>query len=116
MLKRLIQIKTFLLALFVSVQCALADEIPNIAQGLPSDVQSNQLAQKIVNIALKVGELAGAVCVIMLVYAGYKFVTATTEKERAEAKELLKNIFIGLAIVSLAVMIVAFLANAIKTA
>jgi len=114
MFKRLIQVKTFLLALFVSVQCALADNIPDITTGLPTDVQAKTLADKIVAIATGVGALAGAIAVVALIYAGFVLTTATDERRKAEAKDLLKNIFVGLALVGLAVMIVGFVAKLIK--
>ena len=117
MLKRLIQVKTFLLVLFVLAQCALAQTqngIPDITTGLLTDVQAKTLADKIVAIATGVGALAGAIAVVALIYAGFILTTATDERRKAEAKDLLKNIFIGLFLVGLAVMIVGFVAKLIK--
>lgn len=92
---------------------ALAAENPDIATGL-DNVDSATMADKIISIATGVGALAGAVAVVMLIYAGIKMATATNEQGQAQAKGMIINVLIGLAVVGLAVMIVGFIAYLIK--
>jgi len=114
MLKRFVQVKVFLLSLLVTAQCALAaDNMPDITTGLPTDVQAKTLADKIVAIAVGAGALIGAVAVGMLIYVGFNLATATGDRKKAEIKEHATNIFIGLGVVALAVMIVGFAAKLI---
>ena len=80
----------------------------SVGAGLKQSVDSDVLAGKIISIAGGIGALAGAVCIAMLVYAGIRLTTATNEKTRAEAKDHIKHALMGVAIVALAVLIVAF--------
>ena len=86
---------------------------PDITTGL-TNVKASDLATKIINIATGIGAVAGAIAVAALIYVGFRMATATDERTRAEAKAHMMQILIGLGIIGLAVMVVAFIAFVIK--
>jgi predicted permease len=85
-----------------------------VGAGLEQSVTADVLANKIIAIAGAIGGLAGAICIAMLVYAGIRLTTATNEKTRAEAKDHIKHALIGVAIVALALLVVAFIVTILK--
>ena len=85
---------------------------PNITAGL-GNVQADTLANKIVSIAIKGAAVAGAVAAFMLTYLGFKLKTSG-ERDRAETKEQIVWVFIGLALVGCAALIAGFAASAIS--
>ena len=104
---------TLLLAmLFLAAVPAMAADSVDITAGL-SNVDKSALAQKIIAIATGIAALAGAIGVISLIYAGFRFMSGG-EKERAEAKQQIIFTFAGLGLTGLAVMIVGFIAYLIK--
>jgi uncharacterized membrane protein YidH (DUF202 family) len=86
----------------------------DITAGL-SPVTAEVLAQKIVSIAITGAAVGGAVAAIMLTYLGFKLKTAS-ERDRAETKEHVVWVFIGLALVGCAAIIAGFAATTIKGA
>lgn len=101
----------FLFAVSVS---AFAAENVDITAGL-TEVSSNDVAKKIIYVAVGGAAISGSVAVGMLIYLGYRLKTAT-EQKRAEVFEHIKYVFIGLAVVSLAVVTVGFYAFLLKKA
>ena len=85
---------------------------PDITLGLGS-VNADTLANKIVSIAIKGAAVAGAVAAFMLTYLGFKLKTSG-ERDRAETKEQIVWVFIGLALVGCAALIAGFAASAIS--
>jgi amino acid transporter len=85
----------------------------DITAGL-GQVDNATLAEKIIGIATGIGAIAGAIAVAALVYVGFRMATAVDERARAEAKEHMMQILIGLGVIGLAVMIVGFIAYLIK--
>lgn len=100
--------------IFIFPAVAFAAENPDISTGL-ENVDKNALADKIINIATGAGALAGAVAVVMLVYVGYRMVTATNENGRAEAKGHFVQVLLGLGVVGLSIMLVGFVCSLIKS-
>ena len=91
---------------------AMTPPAPDITLGLGS-VQADTLANKIVGIAIKGAAVAGAVAAFMLTYLGFKLKTSG-ERDRAETKEQIVWVFIGLALVGCAALIAGFAASAIS--
>lgn len=115
--------KKFILVLsvlcFFSVVASLpgalfAVENPDITTGL-NQVDASALAEKILKIGLGAGALAGTVAAVMLIYLGFKLKIGN-ERSRSDTKEHIMYVFIGLALVGLAVVIVGFFAFLIKGA
>jgi len=93
---------------------ALAATAADITAGL-EHVTSDQLGDKIKNIAIGVAALAGVVAALVLTYLGFKLKTGG-ERDRAETKEHIMWVFIGLAVAGLASVIAAFAAYLITNA
>lgn len=78
-----------------------------IVNGAPTIGCINIVLKNLVNGALI---FLGAVAVIMIIYAGYKLLTAGGDaKKLDDAKKTLRNVIIGLIIVLLSFMIVSFI-------
>lgn len=109
------KIKTLLTTVYFTLifpVVAFAAGEEGISAGL-EDVDGGTLAEKIISIATGIGALAGAVGVVMLIYVGYRMVTATNEQGRADAKGHFVQIMIGLGVIGLAVMMVGFVCSLI---
>ncbi len=101
------------LALLVAaVPSFAAPTDPDITTGL-QNVDAATLADKILNIFIGIGALSGAVATAMLIYLGFKLKTGK-EETREKAKDHIRYVFIGMAVVALSVMIVGFAAFLIK--
>jgi len=101
-------------AIFLFTCAEALASTPDITSGL-RDVHSSELAGKIVSIATTGAAVAGAVAALMLTYLGFKLKTSG-ERDRAETKEQIVWVFVGLALVGCAALIAGFAAGAIKNA
>lgn len=93
---------------------SFAVEPPDITVGL-DQVDANTLADKILKIALGGGALSGVIAAGMLVFLGFKLKTGN-ERTRADTRDHIKWVFIGMGVVGFAVVIAGFAAFLIKGA
>ncbi|SHE98631.1 hypothetical protein SAMN02745218_01219 [Desulfofundulus australicus DSM 11792] len=112
--RRITAVISFLTAYLTLAQVALAVENPNIGAGVLTEVNQEAMAEKILNIAIGVGGIAGGIGVLALIYVGFRMVTAASDHTRAEAKQHFLQILIGLGVIGLAVTIVGFIAFLVK--
>ena len=106
---------------FLITPALAADDTPSssgsgtvdVTAGL-SNVSSADLAGKIIKIATGFGTLAGAVAALALIYLGFKL-KISTEQQRAETKQHIVYVFMGLGLVAFAVLIAGFTANLMKS-
>ncbi|MGB9825494.1 MAG: pilin, partial [Desulfofundulus sp.] len=87
------------LGVFLSVLCGAAG----------GGVDTSRLGGGLRDIAVWIASFGGAVCVMVIVFLGYKFMTARNEKEAAQAREGLVRTLAGLAVLGLALTIAGFL-------
>ena len=99
---------------FIIAAPALAAPEPDITAGL-ENISADTLANKILKIAVGGAALAGVVAAVMLTYLGFKLKTGG-ERDRAETKEHVVWVFLGLALAGFAVVIAGFAAYMIKGA
>jgi hypothetical protein len=97
---------------FLAAIPEVAANTPNITAGLEK-VSADDLAKKILNIAIGCAALAGVIAAVMLTYLGFKLKTGS-EKDRAETKEHVVWVFLGLALAGFAAVIAGFAAFMIK--
>ena len=103
-----------LITFFVVTPTSLAVDAPNISAGL-DNVSPEALAGKIISIAIGGAAMAGAVAAVMLTYLGFKLKTGG-ERDRAETKEHVMWVFLGLALAGFAAVIAGFAAFMIRGA
>jgi len=89
-----------------------AADNPDITAGL-EQVDADELANRLIFIAVGGGALSGAVAAGLLVFLGFKLKTGN-ERSRSDTKEHIMYVFIGLGVVGFAVIIVGFAAFLIK--
>ena len=103
------------LAFFWTTSAAqAAANMPDITAGL-NDVSAGDLAGKILKIAIGAAALSGVIAAAVLTYLGFKLKTGG-EKDRAETKEHIMWVFLGLGLVGFAAVIAGFAAYMIKGA
>ncbi|AEG14422.1 hypothetical protein Desku_0822 [Desulfofundulus kuznetsovii DSM 6115] len=112
--KHITTVISFLTAYLTLAQAALAVENPDIGAGVLAEVDKAAMAQKILNIAIGIGSIAGGIGVLALIFVGFRMLTATNDHTRAEAKQHFIQILIGLGVIGLAVTIVGFIAFLVK--
>lgn len=103
-----------MLGFFLWPGVSFAADNPDITAGL-DQVDADDLANKIIFIAVGGGALSGAVAAGILIFLGYKLKTGN-EKTRSDTKEHIMYVFLGMGVVGLAVMFVGFTAFLIKGA
>ncbi|SHE98482.1 hypothetical protein SAMN02745218_01215 [Desulfofundulus australicus DSM 11792] len=87
------------LGIFLSVLCGAAG----------GGIDTSWLGGGLRDIAVWFASFGGAVCVMVIVFLGYRYMTARNEKEFAQAREGLVRALIGLAILGLSLTIAGFL-------
>jgi len=99
--------------LIVTGDRALAS-MPDITAGL-SEVSAGDLAGKILTIAIGAAALSGVVAAAVLTYLGFKLKTGG-ERDRAETKEHIMWVFLGLGLAGFAAVIAGFAAYMVRGA
>jgi len=94
---------------------AMADDTPNIGQGI-NTIDPATAAGNIKNVFLSISGLAGVVGLGALVWAGFRMMTAHTDRGRAETKEHLVDIFKGLGLVGGASLLIGLACFVIQKA
>ncbi|MBI4457695.1 hypothetical protein HY633_01900 [Candidatus Uhrbacteria bacterium] len=97
---------------------SLKDKLTNSAQktGTNAGLGSQDLAQSIGAIINGFFGLLGTVFVILMIYAGFLYMTAQGNEDQVEkAKTLIKNAIIGLVIMFLAYAITGFVITAVAS-
>lgn len=113
--KRITAVTSFLMTYLTLAQVVLAAaDNPDIGGGVLNQVDKAQMAQKILNIAIGIGSIAGGIGVLALIFVGLRMLYASSEHVRAEAKQHFLQVLIGLGIIGLAVTIVGFIAFLVK--
>lgn len=87
------------------------------ATGLGSGVTDENLTEKVANIINIVLSVLGIIAVVIIIYAGFRWMMAGGNDDTVrEAKNTLKNAFIGLLIIFLSYGITSFVISRISTA
>ncbi len=81
------------------------------ARNVTGAVDGVWLTQGMSNIAVWIAGLGGALCTLVIVIIGYKIITASSDKEAAEAKSSLGKALIGLSILGGAVIIAGYMSS-----
>ncbi len=91
--------------------------LTDVGEGIGTDATTNDLPTLIGNIIAVLLSVLGIIFVVLIVYAGFLYLTAQGEDEKVKkAKKLLSQAVIGLVIIIAAYAIAAFVIEALSEA
>lgn len=102
-------------ATFAQLSKASTD-LGSVGTAIGTDATTNELPELIGNLIQVLLSALGIIFVVLVVYAGFLYLTSAGEKEKVEkAKKLLTQAVIGLVIIVAAYAIAAFVIDALTT-
>lgn len=113
--KTLVIIALLLAFSVITAPCFAAPNDVDVGAGL-NKVDANTLATKILQVGIGIGALGGSLATARLIFLGLKLIKSDKERDREATIDSIKNVFIGLGISALAVLICGFAVFVLKGA